>query len=310
MRLEQLRQFIAVAQKGNFRKASRELGISQPALTRSIQSLEQYFNVRLFDRLASGVSLTYYGKSVMEWAEETVASSRNIKRYVHLLSEVSTGTLVIGTGSYFMDNILAVALGKLLERYPNLSIRVIKDTGKNAENMLLNHEIDIFLGMIDGTLKSNDIIVKTFETGPITIFCRQSHPLLNISGPDLTVVFKYPFVGPIVPAEIRVKADRYRYELTGENRPLMDIEFDSYSQIRKLVELSNCVGGLPESIMAPYLNDGLFVGLPVSLPGIKHFTSISYLRDRTFLPATKLIVEELTKIVEERSRELGIKADG
>ena len=309
MRLEQLQQFITVAKFGNFRKASRELGISQPALTRSIQNLEQYFNAPLFDRLASGVTLTYYGRSVIEWAEETVASSRNIKRYVHLLSEASTGTLVIGTGSYFMDNILAVALGKFLQRYPHLRIRVIKDTGKNAENMLVNHEIDIFLGMIDGTLKSKDVVVKTFETGPITIFCRQSHPLLNISGPDLAVVLKYPFVGPIVPEVIREKGNRYRYELTGEDRPLIDIEFDSYAQIRKLVELSNCVGGLPESIMAPYLNDGLFVGLPVSLPGIKHYISISYLKDRTFLPATLLIVEELTKIIRGKSRELGLNGE-
>ena len=150
MRLEQLRQFIAVAQKGNFRKASKELGISQPALTRSIQSLEQYFNVPLFDRLASGVILTYYGKSVMEWAEETLASSLNIKRYFHLLSEVSTGTLVIGTGSYFMDNILSMVLGKFLLKHPNLIIRVIRVTGKNAENLLLSQEIDIYLGLIDG----------------------------------------------------------------------------------------------------------------------------------------------------------------
>ncbi len=305
MRIEQLQQFIAVAQKGNFRKASKELGISQPALTRSIQNLEQYFNVPLFDRLASGVALTYYGKSVMEWAEETVESSLNIKRYVHLLSEASTGTLVIGTGSYFMDNILSVALGKFLERYPHLSIRVIKDTGINAENMLLNHEVDIFLGMIDGTLKSEEIIVDKFETGPITIFCRQSHPLLNISHPALAVVLKYPFVGPIAPKEVLANVNHLRYELTGEDRPLIDIEFDSYSQIRKLVEISNCVGGLPESTMAPYLNDGLFVRLPVSLPDTKHYTSISYLRDRTFLPATKLIVEELTRIVHKMAREQG-----
>ena len=304
MRMEQLRQFIAVAQIGNFRKASKELGISQPALTRSIQNLEQYFNVPLLDRLSSGVILTYYGKSVMEWAEETVESSRNIKRFVDLLSEASTGALVIGTGSYFMDNILAIALSRFLRRYPKLIIKVIKATGRNAENMLLSQEIDIYLGLIDGALKTEDIFVKTIETGPMIIFCRKGHPLLNISGPDMALVLKYPFIGPIAPEEIRVQANRYRYELTGENRPFMDIEFDSYAQIRKIVELSDCVGGLPESIMTPYLNDGLFVGLPVSLPGIKHFTSISYLRDRTFLPATKFIVEELTKIVEEGSREL------
>ena len=308
--MEQLRQFIAVAQIGNFRKASKELGISQPALTRSIQNLEQYFNVPLLDRLSSGVILTYYGKSVMEWAEETVESSRNIKRFVDLLSEASTGALVIGTGSYFMDNILAIALSRFLRRYPKLIIKVIKATGRNAENMLLSQEIDIYLGLIDGALKTEDIFVKTIETGPMIIFCRKGHPLLNISGPDMALVLKYPFIGPIAPEEIRVQANRYRYELTGENRPFMDIEFDSYAQIRKIVELSDCVGGLPESIMTPYLNDGLFVGLPVSLPGIKHFTSISYLRDRTFLPATKFIVEELTKIVEGRSREMGIGVDG
>ena len=304
MRLEQLQQFIIVAKFGNFRKASRELGLSQPALTRSIQNLELYYNVPLFDRLSSGVALTEYGRTVMVWAEETIASSRSVKRYVDLLSDASIGSLVIGAGSYFDDFILVTAMSRLLEKHPKLNIRIIRDIGRNAENMILNRQIDIYLGMIDGKLKTEDVFVNKFETGPITIFCRQSHPLLNISGPDLAVVLKYPFVGPIVPEVIREKGDRYRYELTGEDRPLIDIEFDSYSQIRKLVELSNCVGAIPESIMAPYLNDGLFVGLPVSLPGIKHYTSISYLRDRTFLPATKLIVEELTKIVEEGSREL------
>jgi DNA-binding transcriptional LysR family regulator len=301
MRLEQVIQFVAVAQNGNFRKASKALGISQPALTRSIQSLEKYFNVPLFDRLTSGVILTEYGKFVMLWAQETIDSSQNIKRYVDLLSKASTGKLVIGTGAYFDDFILVMALSRLLEKYPKLNIRVIRDTGKNAENMILNSQIDIFLGMIDGTLKTEDIFVKTFETGPITLFCRRGHPLLKIFDPDLAAVLEYPFVGPIVPEEIRVKADRFRYELTGEDRPLIDIELDNYAQIREIVKLSYCIGGLPESIMIPYLNDGSLVRLPVSLPGIKHYTSISYLKNRTLLPATRLIIEKLTEIVQEKS---------
>jgi len=303
MRLEQLRQFIAVAHKGNFRKASRELGISQPALTRSIQSLEHYFNAPLFDRLSSGVVLTEYGQTVMAWAEETITSSRNVKRYVDLLMDASIGSLIIGTGAFFDDFILATALSRLLKKYPRLNIRVTRDTGKNAESMLLQRQIDIFLGMIDGTLKSEDVIVNSIETGPVMIFCRKDHPLLKISDPDMAVVLRYPFIGPIVPEEIRVKADRYRYELTGEDRPFIDIEFDSYAQIRKIVELSDCVGGLPESIMTPYLNEGLLVRLPVSLPGIKHYASISYLKGRTLLPATELLIGELTKIVQGRSRE-------
>jgi len=304
MRLEQLKQFIVVAQKGNFRKAGRELGISQPALTRSIQNLEHYFSVPLFDRLSSGVALTEYGKTVMVWAEETVNASLNVKRYVDLLREASSGSLVIGTGAYFDDFLLATALSRLIKKYPKLNIRVIRETGKKAENMIITRQIDIFLGMIDGKLKGEDVFVTTFETGPILMFCRKGHPLLNILDLDMSVVLKYPIIGPIVPEKIRVMADRYRFELTGEERPFIDIEFDSYAQIRKIVELSDCVGALPVSIMTPYLRAGSLAGLPVSLPGIKHYASISYLKDRTLLPAAEFLIEALTKIVQAKSREL------
>ncbi len=308
MRLEQLRQFIAVAQKGNFRKAGRELGISQPALTRSIQNLEQYFNVPLFDRLTSGVVLTEYGRSVMLWAQETINSSQNIKRYVDLLSEASTGTLVVGTGTYFADSVLAIALSRLLERYPKLNIRIIRDTGKNAEKMILSRQIDIFLGWSDDILKTHDILVNTIKTGPIVIFCRMGHPLLKICNPDLGAIFKYPFVGPIVPEEHRIRIDRFRYDLTGGHRPFFDIEFDSYPEVRRIVELSDCIGALPESNMIPFLNDDLFARLPVSLD-ITHTVSISYLKERSLLPAAEYLIEELMKVVQEKLRILNAGVD-
>jgi len=290
---------------GNFRKAGRELGISQPALSRSIQNLEQYFNVPLFDRLSSGVILTEYGRSVMLWAEETITSSINVKRYVELLSGASTGKLVIGTGAYFADSVLAEAVGKVIKKSPSLNIKVIRDTWKNAERMLLNREIDLFLGWTDDTSRSNDITIKTLMTDPIILFCRKHHPLLRRYTLELGDVLKFPIAGPMVPDEVHEKIDRFRYEFTGVDQPLLAVEFDSYSEVRKVVELSDCIGGLPESCMLPYFKNGLLKRLPVSFPGLTGRAGISYLKGRTLLPATELIVEELTKIVKERSRELG-----
>lgn len=305
MRLEQLRQFIVVAQKGNFRKAGRELGISQPALTRSIQNLEQYFNVPLFDRLSSGVTLTEYGRTVMDWAEETITSSINVKRYVELLSGASTGKLVIGTGAYFADSVLAEAVGKVIKKSPSLNIKVIRGTWKNAERMLLNREIDLFLGWTDDTSRSNDITIKTLLTDSIILFCRKHHPLLRRYKLELGDVLKFPLAGPMVPDEVHEKIDRFRYEFTGVDQPLLAVEFDSYSEVRKVVELSDCIGGLPESCMLPYFKNGLLKRLPVSFPGLTGRAGISYLKGRTLLPATKFIIDELTKNVQERSRELG-----
>jgi len=304
MRFEQLQQFVAVAQKGNFRKASKELGISQPALTRSIQNLEQYFNVPLFDRLPSGVALTEYGRTVIAWAEVTIASSLNVKRYIDLLSGVSTGKLVIGSGAYFADSVLAEAVGKVIKTSPSLNIKIIRGPWKDAERMLLNRQIDLFLGWTDETTTSMDIAVKTLLTEPIVLFCRKDHPLLSRNEPNLGDVLEFPIAGPMVPDEVLEKIDKFRYEYTDVDQPLLAVEFDSYSEVRKIVQLSDCVGGLPESCMLPYFKDGMFHRLPVSFPGLSGRAGISYLKGRTLLPATELLIEELTKIVQGRSQEL------
>jgi DNA-binding transcriptional LysR family regulator len=304
MRLEQLRQFIAVAQKGNFRKASRELNISQPALSRSIQSLEQHFNVPLFDRLSSGVTLTEYGRTVMVWAQETITSSGNVKRYVDLLSAASTGTLVVGSGAYFADSVLASAVGRLIKKNPALHMRIVRETWKNAEGMLRNRQIDLFLGWTDEDPGSEDIAVNTILTDPIVLFCRKQHPLLLRYQPEMGDVLKFPIAGPMVPEEIHERIDRIRYEFTGVDQPLLAVEFDSYSEVREIVKLSDCVGGLPESCMMPFFKDGSFGRLPVSFPGLSGRAGISYLKGRTLLPAMRMLIEELTAIVQERDQEL------
>jgi DNA-binding transcriptional LysR family regulator len=306
--MDQLRQLIAIAKNGNFRKASKELGISQPALTRSIQNLEHYFGVPLFDRLPNEVVLTEYGRNVKVWAEEIVTSTLNIKRYVELLSDASTGKLIIGTGAYFADSVLAEVVGKVIKKNPSLNIKVIRITWKSAERMLINRDIDLFLGWTDDTTRSKDITVKILLTDPIILFCRRHHPLLQRYKPELGDVLKFPIAGPMVPDEVQENIDRFRYEFTGVDQPLLAVEFDSYSEVRKVVELSDCVGGLPESCMIPYLKDGPFERLPVSFPGLTGRAGISYLKGRTLLPANELIIEELVQVIQGRVLELSQSA--
>ncbi len=309
MRLEQLQQFIAVAQNGNFRKASRELGISQPALTRSIQSLEEYFNVPLFDRLSSGVVITEYGRTVMAWAEETVSSAGNIRRFLDLLSNASTGKIIIGTGAYFADSVLAAAVGIVIKNNPSLNIKVVRDSWKNAQRKLLDRQIDLFLGWTEENWRSNDISVKTILSDPIVLFTRTHHPLLGKNKMDLGDVLEFPLAGPMIPDEIHQKIDKFRFEYTGVDRPLLAVEFDSYSEVRKIVQLSDCVGGLPESCMLPFFREGSMVRLPVSFPGLKGRTGISHLKDITLLPAARFIIQELTEILQDRLRKMGLNEE-
>ena len=65
MRLQQLREFVAVAEAGSVRSASRALGVTQPALSKSVRQLENEVNAALFLRSASGVTLTPFGNAFL-----------------------------------------------------------------------------------------------------------------------------------------------------------------------------------------------------------------------------------------------------
>jgi DNA-binding transcriptional LysR family regulator len=298
MRLDQLRQLVVVAQKGNFRRASKDLGISQPALTRSIQKLEDHFGVPLLDRLTSGVIPTTYGRVVVDWADKTIASSENLKRQVGLLEELFAGTFVVGTGPYFSDFILAEIISKVLKKHPQLKITVKMDQWRNLEELLLSHEIDLFLGYIDEVKNPKEITVKELLREPVAIFCRKGHPLLNSRNLKFEDIFQYPLAGPAIPENLQEAINKNLSDLMGPEvggQPLLSIKFDSYSEIRRIVELSDCIGGLPDSSVKPFLRDGKLVQLPISIEGLFSSAGIAYLKDRTLLPSTELFIEEISK---------------
>lgn len=300
MRLEQLQQFVKVAQKGNFRKASRELGISQPALSRSIRNLEDHFGVPLFDRLPGGINLTRYGEIVLEWAQEILASSSNVKRHISFLEDVSTSRLIIAVGPYFADSFLAEAIAEVINRHPAMNIKVFGDTWKNAEGLLLNREVDLFLGWIDQPLSKENLSVIDIIQDSMVIFCRDNHPILEVSNPGMDDIMKFPFAGPVIPEPIQKAIDRMVPGTMGPTRPFLAVEFDKYSEVRKIVELTDCIGGLPGHCMRPFLGKGTLRQVPFSIPGAGGTLGASFLKGGTMLPGTKLIIEELTRVVKER----------
>ncbi len=75
MQLKQLEYFVKIVECGSITKAANELFISQPNITKQIISLEQEYNIKLFDRKARGISLTLEGKNFLPYAKNVVASA-------------------------------------------------------------------------------------------------------------------------------------------------------------------------------------------------------------------------------------------
>ncbi|MEM7569992.1 MAG: LysR family transcriptional regulator, partial [Pseudomonadota bacterium] len=123
MELRQLRHFMAVAECGTFSKASEQLHLTQPALTRSIQTLEESLGTALFERQPRGVTLTQAGQNLLRHAHLVVNQLAAAKEEVRALGDGIAGHLEIGLAPMFSSAVIDKVLIELASEFPNLRFR-------------------------------------------------------------------------------------------------------------------------------------------------------------------------------------------
>ncbi len=102
-----LKVFQSVAKNLSFTKASQELFVSQPAITKHIQELETYYQVRLFERQGSKISLTVAGELLLKHSEKILEDYKRLEYEMHLLHNEYIGELKLGAS--FPDSGIDIA---------------------------------------------------------------------------------------------------------------------------------------------------------------------------------------------------------
>lgn len=143
--LSSYRIFYAVANAGNISKAAKELYISQPAISKSIQKLEESVNVRLFERSSRGVTLTPEGEllySHVKSAFETLSLGEDkLRRSI----ELGVGHLTIGASSTLCKYILLPYLKEFIKQYPHINISIACHSTNQTLALLEDGKLDVGL---------------------------------------------------------------------------------------------------------------------------------------------------------------------
>lgn len=100
LKLQQLAHALALSRLGNFHRAAKALHLSQPALSRSIRSLEHSLGVSLFDRHGAQIKPTVYGEALLRRAERMLEQSDELERDIQLLEGLKAGGLAVGMGGF------------------------------------------------------------------------------------------------------------------------------------------------------------------------------------------------------------------
>ncbi|MET3498070.1 LysR family transcriptional regulator [Variovorax boronicumulans] len=145
MDTRQMRCVVAVAEAGSLTKAAERLGLAQPALTQTLNRLEQELGTRLFTRTRRGAALTEAGLAIVDDLRDSLAYSDTAAERARAMGAGRAGRLTVGFVTHAVYEVLPNALRRLREAHPQLDVVLREMSNAEQVSALEGGRIDIAL---------------------------------------------------------------------------------------------------------------------------------------------------------------------
>jgi DNA-binding transcriptional LysR family regulator len=177
MDLTLTRSFLAVAETGAITEAAERIGITQPALSRRIQQLEDQLGVRLLERGRKGAVLTEIGRLVQIEAQGVVARYERMREIVSSHQGLEGGTVRIGGGATAVSFILPEAIAAFQAAHPRVRFQ-LREAGSSeiADDVVAGR---LELGVVTLPVRDRELEVTALATDRIVLVARRDHPLAH-----------------------------------------------------------------------------------------------------------------------------------
>jgi DNA-binding transcriptional LysR family regulator len=174
LKLENLKMFCLVVDEGSISQAARLSFLSQPAVTRQIHQLENYYNTLLFDREEGRLRVTEAGKLLYPFAKAIVNDFNHSKEVIQQSTGKYNANLIVGASLTIGEYLLPSLLGRFKKQQPEIKVTLtIKNTPRVLED-LSNDVID--LALVEGLVENTDFIVDKFAEDELILVCPSDHP--------------------------------------------------------------------------------------------------------------------------------------
>lgn len=175
--LRQLLHFLTVAELRGFTRAAEKLGITQPALSRSIASIEDRYGVRLFDRDRSGVWLTTAGEALERDARRLLAEARAIEQNLALAGAGEGGSVTFGTGPLIGSLVLPRLLADVAAADARLAVTAVIKGMEELPPQVAGGDLEFALLARPTARLSEAVALESVGSFRLGLFCRAGHPL-------------------------------------------------------------------------------------------------------------------------------------
>jgi LysR family transcriptional regulator, regulator of abg operon len=247
MKLHQLSALVTAIETGSLRRAAEKMGLSQPALSRSIRELENEMGVRLLERTTRGVEATVYGGALVLRSKLVDAELRHARDDIAHLQAATHGDLQIGVTPVSTFSLLPMMLSRLKKGRPHLRVGVTEGMGAGIINQLRQGDFDFVLGRMYESIDPREFNFEILFTDSLVVFARKGHPLAQAGKLSKATRNSCEWILPSLDSPARVAFQRTFQDETG-SAPQSTIESNSFMTMLTILSQTDLLGISPQQI--------------------------------------------------------------
>ena len=276
MTLRHLKIFVTVCQCGGMTAAGEKLYLAQPSVSLAIRELEDYYGVKLFDRISHKLFLT--------------ESGRRLQEYAGIRNRDASGTLRVGASVTVGNHLLPEQVRRFQQQYPQMKVEVLISNSELIEGAVLKNDIDF--AIVEGNIQSPYLIQEKFREDRLVLLCGPGHPLWDRGTVPLEELPQYDFL-------LREKGSAGReifdsiMRLAGiEIRPIW--QSTSTKAIVQGVARNLGLSVLPYLMVQAELEAGLIREVPIRGASLSRHFSVVYHKNKFLSPAARAFLAQCT----------------
>ncbi|MET6522472.1 LysR substrate-binding domain-containing protein [Raoultella ornithinolytica] len=293
IRLRHLHTFVAVAQQGTLGRAAETLNLSQPALSKTLNELEQLTGTRLFERGRLGAQLTLVGEQFLTHAVKVLDALNTAGQALNRKEGLNNDVVRIGALPTAALGILPTVIGQFHKQQKDITLQVATMNNTMLLAGLKSGEIDIGIGRMSDPELMSGLNYELLFLESLKLVVRPGHPLLQETV-TLSRVMEWPVVVSHKGTIPRQNAETL-LQSQGCKIPAGCIETLSASLSRQLTVDYDYIWFVPSGAVKDDLRRGLLTALPVPTQGAGEPIGILTRVDATFSSGAQTLLSAIRK---------------
>jgi len=287
--LKQLRHLRAILKHGTIHAAADALHLTQSAITRSLNTLEESLGIRLFERAKTGMTPTDFCLKIASDCSQVLLDIDDIEREASLYRQVESGELNIAVGRAIKELALRDTLPEFMVTRPKISVSVSEGTPNELSYRLKQREIDLLLAGFGSYRSDEELVHQHLADVPLSIVVRKGHPLEAAVNVPLKQLGGYPLI-----ASTLLTSSNPLLAALSNAAPILDrpiLNCGDYATLKAVLLQTDAWLPVPAQQFSEELRNQQLVQLDVRNDTLMIELSIIELKGRVRSPAAQAFVE-------------------